>query len=48
MKLAVIRQGGEEQMRYTDYVNLVKPRNHDFSDYVNRKMHESDIGYNFD
>ena len=35
-------------MRYTDYVSLVKPRNSTFSDYVNRKMHESEIGYNFD
>ena len=35
-------------MRFTDYVNLVKPRSEPFSDYVNRRMHESDIGYNFD
>jgi len=48
VKLAVLRQGGEEQMRYTDYVNLVKPRSHEFSDYVNRKMHDSEIGFNFD
>jgi len=32
-------------MRYTDYLNLIKPRNSEFSEYVNRKMHDSDIGY---
>jgi hypothetical protein len=32
-------------MRYTDYLQLIKPRNQDFSEYVNRKMHDSDIGY---
>ena len=35
-------------MRYTDYVNMVKPKNHEFSDYVNRRMHESAVGYDFD
>jgi fructose-1-phosphate kinase PfkB-like protein len=32
-------------MRYTDYINLIKPRNSEFSEYVNRKMNNSDIGY---
>jgi hypothetical protein len=38
--LAIFRQGGSGQMRYTDYLGLVKPRNPDFSDYVNRRMNE--------
>lgn len=32
-------------MRYTDYLSLIKPRNSEFSEYVNRKMHDSDLGY---
>jgi len=33
-------------MRYTDYLNLVKPRNPEFADYVNRKISDgSEIGY---
>jgi hypothetical protein len=31
-------------MRYTDYLNLVKPRNPDFSDYVNRRINENLVG----
>jgi hypothetical protein len=33
-------------MRYTDYINLVKPRNPEFAEYVNRKISNSnEIGY---
>jgi len=32
-------------MRYTDYLNIIKPRNPEFSDYVNRKMQDGDVGY---
>lgn len=32
-------------MRYTDYLNLIKPRNSEFSEYVNRKMNDGEIGY---
>lgn len=33
-------------MRYTDYLNLVKPRNPEFADYVNRKISDgSELGY---
>jgi hypothetical protein len=35
-------------MRYTDYLNLVKPHNSEFSDYVNKRMHEAEVGYDFD
>ena len=35
-------------MRYTDYLQLIKPRNAEFSEYVNRKMHESDLGYDME
>ena len=35
-------------MRYTDFLDLVKPRNPEFSQYVNRKMRESAIGYSFE
>lgn len=31
-------------MRYTDYLSLVKPRNPDFSDYVNRRINEGLVG----
>jgi len=34
-------------MRYTDFLDLVKPRNPEFSTYVNRRMRESDIGYSY-
>ena len=37
-----------EQMRYTDFMDLVKPHNPEFSTYVNKKMHDSSIGYNFE
>jgi len=53
MKLAMTRQfpidaeNRVEQMRYTDFLDLVKPRNPEFSSYVNRRMRESDIGYSF-
>ena len=30
-----------EQMRYTDFMDLVKPHNPEFAQYVNKKMHES-------
>lgn len=54
MKLAILRQfpidnvNRVEQMRYTDFLDLVKPRNPEFSQYVNRKMRESTIGYSFE
>lgn len=32
-------------MRYTDYLDLVKPKNPEFAEYVNRKLHDSAIGY---
>jgi hypothetical protein len=54
MKLAMLRQfpldaeNRAEQMRYTDFLDLVKPRNPEFSQYVNRKMRESEIGYSFE
>ena len=35
-------------MRYTDFLDLVKPRNPEFQTYVNRRMRESDIGYCFE
>jgi len=31
-------------MRYTDYLSIVKPRNPEFSDYVNRRINEDLIG----
>lgn len=31
-------------MRYTDYLSIVKPRNAEFSDYVNRRINEDLIG----
>ena len=37
-----------EQMRYTDFMDLVKPHNPEFAQYVNKKMHESSIGYTFE
>jgi hypothetical protein len=43
---AVTRQGGSAQMRYTDYLNLIKPRNSEFSEYVNRRMNaDSEVGF---
>lgn len=42
--VAIFRQGGSGQMRYTDYLSLVKPRNPDFSDYVNRRINEGLVG----
>lgn len=54
MKLAMLRQfpldaeNRVEQMRYTDFLDLSRPRNPEFSQYVNRKMRDSDIGYNFE
>ena len=53
MKLAMTRQfpieaeSRVEQMRYTDFLDLIKPRNPEFSSYVNRRMRESDCGYSF-
>jgi len=35
-------------MRYTDYLNLVKPHNSEFSDYVNKRMQDAEVGYDFD
>ena len=35
-------------MRYTDFLDLVKPKNPEFQSYVNRRMRESDIGYSFE
>ena len=43
--IAIFRQGGSAQMRYTDYLNLIKPRNSEFCEYVNKKMNDTDIGY---
>jgi len=35
-------------MRYTDYLNLVKPRNPEFADYVNRKINDgNELVYDF-
>jgi len=34
-------------MRYTDYLDLVKPKNPEFAHYVNKRLHDSDIGYDF-
>lgn len=54
IKLAVMRQfpleyeTRVENMRYTDFLDLVKPRNPEFAQYVNRRMHESSVGYSFD
>ena len=54
LKLALERQfpieaeDRVEQMRYTDFLDLVKPRNPEFSTYVNRRMRESEIGYHFE
>ena len=51
LKLAVQRQFPididcrVDQLRYTDYLDLVKPRNPEFSDYVNKKLYDSGIGY---
>jgi hypothetical protein len=28
-------------MRYTEYLSIVKPRNPDFSDYVNRRINDN-------
>jgi hypothetical protein len=32
-------------MRYTDYLNLIKPRNAEFSEYVNKRLNEGDIAH---
>ena len=32
-------------MRYTDWVSLMKPRAPEFSDYVNKKIQETEAGY---
>lgn len=54
MRLALTRQfpidaqNRVEQMRYTDFLDLLKPRNPEFSQYVNRRMRESEIGYTFE
>lgn len=37
-----------EQMRYTDFLDLVKPRNPEFSSYANKRMRESEVGYSFE
>ena len=36
-----------EQMRYTDFLDLIKPRNPEFSSYVNRRMRDFDCGFSF-
>ena len=54
MKLAALRQfpidaeNRVEQMRYTDFLDLVKPKNPEFQSYVNRRMRESDIGCSYE
>lgn len=54
IKLAMTRQfpidaeNRTEQMRYTDFMDLVKPHNPEFAQYVNKRMHESSIGYSFE
>ena len=54
MKLAMTRQfpieaeSRVEQMRYTDFLDLVKPRNPEFSSYVNTRMRETVSGYSFE
>jgi len=30
---------------YTDFMDLVKPRNKEFAEYVNRKLHDCKLGY---
>jgi hypothetical protein len=35
-------------MRYTDFLDLIKPRNPEFAQYVNRRMHDSSVGYSFE
>ena len=35
-------------MRYTDFLELVKPRKPGFQNFVNRRMRECDVGYNLD
>lgn len=37
-----------EHMTYVDFMDLVKPRNPEFAQFVNRRMHESSVGYSFD
>lgn len=51
MKLAIARQfpidtmERVDEMRYTDFLELVKPKKAEFQSFVNRKMRESDLGY---
>jgi hypothetical protein len=53
-KMAIMRQfpldhdSRVENMRYTDFLDLVKPRNTEFAQYVNRRMHDSVVGYSFE
>ena len=35
-------------MRYTDYLDLMKPKNPEFAHYVNKRLHDSSIGYDFE
>ena len=34
-------------MRYMDFLELVKPRNPEFQSFVNRRMREVDVGYEY-
>ena len=36
-----------DQLLYTDFIDLVKPRNQEFSEYVNRKIRNCSLGYEF-
>ena len=55
MKVAIQRQFAidnqaelrAEQMRYMDFLELVKPRNPEFQSFVNRRMREIDVGYDY-
>ena len=47
--IAILRQGGCSQMRYIDFLQVFKPKNHDFSELVNRKLRElTNVGYEYD
>ena len=36
-----------DELLYTDFIDLVKPRNPEFSEYVNRKIRNSSLGYEY-
>ena len=51
LKLAIRRQfpldGSTQvnQLMYTDFMDLVKPKNKEFAEYVNKKLHDCKLGY---